>query len=521
MKKVAGLPIVTAEEMTRLERLALSRGVSEESLMEQAGKGVSQAIMSFLKAHSLPKDVILLAGKGNNGGDGYTAGASLLKQGVKVTAYHIDPVELLSPLCKMMKEKFVALGGTCHLIATEKQSHLPRASVIIDALLGTGFRGNVEGLLAHLINMGNHSKIPIFAIDLPSGVNGTTGDVDSVAIQAQNTLFLELPKTGLFSKKGWEHAGKLDLIPIGLKKEEILSAQPSFYLVDEEKIPFLLPPVVRTRHKYQAGYVIGVAGSQEMTGAAILSCYAALRSGAGIVRLFHSCESQGALSHAPYELINEYWNGKDLSRLQGESQRANALLIGPGMGRSEKAKKTIRLVLSHFDLPTVVDADALFFLAHAPEWELPKKTVLTPHHGEMALLLQGTPAKRSYEEIDLSECQAFAEQKNVTLVLKGAPTFIFHPQTTPLCLTRGDPGMATAGSGDVLTGMIAAMLAQGLLPQEAAVTATYLHALAGEGAAKNLTSYCMNASDLFGFIPQAFKATLKKQQMHHRGPSYY
>lgn len=243
-----------------------------------------------------------------------------------------------------------------------------------------------------------------------------------------------------------------------------------------------------------------------MPGAALLASFAALRAGAGIVRLLHPCGMETELSGAPFELIREGWDGKDLQHLQQEASRAKAMLIGPGIGRSNAAKKMLHQILKKIDLPMVLDADALYFLAEHSSWQLPAGSLLTPHHGEMNLLLsQFTRDKKELLEL----CQAFAEEKKVTVVLKGAPTFIFHPSAAPLVITRGDPGMATAGSGDVLTGIIAAMVAQGLDARTAAALSVYLHGCSGEAAADFLTSYCMTASDLIDFLPEAFKNNLR------------
>ena len=503
MLPLEGLKIITAHEMLRVEGMAYAEGASEQAFMENAGRAIAQAVIDFLEAHHLPKMVTLLVGKGNNGGDAYVAGAKLIESGVTVNAYHIYSLESCGPLCKAMYERFCSHGGTVHFVHDEKTFHFEPQGVILDGLVGTGFRGQSEGVLALAIESANRSNLPIIAIDIPSGVDGNTGNVATVAIDAEETIFLGSPKSGFFLRNGWDHVGKLRYVNFGLRENYLADAKAAAYLVNEEAISQILPPMTRTRHKYQAGYVVAIAGSPGMPGAAILASYAALRSGAGIVRLFHPCGMQAELNSAPYELIREEWDGKDSSRILEESKRAKALLVGPGMGRTKMAKGMLHTAITYLDLPTVLDADALFFLSEHPDWKLPTTTILTPHRREMDLLL-GAPIPGKEEINYLELCQAFVEEKKVTVVLKGAPTFIFHPQTSPLCMTRGDPGMATAGTGDVLTGMIAAMLAQGLPARHAATVAVYLHAVAGETAAQELTSYCVTASDLFDFIPDAF-----------------
>lgn len=488
-----GIKIVSALEMARIEGLALAAGSSEIAFMEKAAEGIATRAAEFIEQEHLPKVVTLLVGKGNNGGDAYAAGVRLLEWGFAVEAFPIYPIESCSLLCQAMHKRFTSQGGTAH---SSQDEFIPRG-LILDGLVGTGFHGKAEGVLALAIEKANASEHPILSIDIPSGLNGNTGDVESVAIEATQTIYLELPKIGFFLKKGLDLVGELSKVPFGLPEKFLAEAKAEAFWVSEGMAAAALPPIARTRHKYQAGYVLAVAGSSGMPGAALLSCEAALHSGAGIVRLFYPEEMEAELTNAPYELIREGWDLECLDRIEVESKRAKALILGPGIGRSKKVGKMVHALLSHTALPTVIDADALFFLGENPSWKLPARAVLTPHHQEMAHLLK----KNSF---DLATCQAFSREKQATIVLKGAASFIFHPQTIPLCVTRGDPGMATAGSGDVLTGVIGALLAQGLPPQSAAMLGVYLHGLAGECAADENTSYCMTASDLLHALPVAF-----------------
>ena len=488
------LTTVTAEEMSRLENLAYSEGASEEEFMERAAAALAECTLHFLQEHHLEKKVSLLAGKGNNGGDGFATASLLLDRGISVTAWHIYPASTCSPLCQKMRQRFEKKGG---VVRTGKELS-GFEGVILDALVGTGFKGRAERELARAIESAHHSGLPILAIDIPSGLNGTTGAVESVAIQATETFFVELPKIGFFLQQGWDHVGRLMRASFGLDKKYKAQAKASAHLFDSASLKTLLPPIKRTRHKYQAGYVLAFAGSKQMPGAALLASYSALLSGAGVVRLFHPPHMEAALANAPYELLKEEWAGKSLTRPLEEAQRAQAMLIGPGMGRTPQAKHRVRQLLSTLSLPAVLDADALFFLAHNPKWALPKQSILTPHRGEMQLLLS-TFSSKSADPI-----QNFVDKKQIILVLKGAPTFIYQPHDAPLIVIQGDPGMATAGSGDVLTGIIAGLLAQGLDPKIAACIAVCLHGLAGEIAAKHLTSYCVTASALLDFLSEAF-----------------
>ncbi len=476
------IPIVTSDEMQRFDA-ALDPATS----MDKAAEGIARAVEAFIYDHHLPPRVILLTGKGNNAGDAYTAGCLLLQKGFFVQALSTFSIDHVSPLCRARHGRFISQKGQ---IAFSLPSDMESYSLIIDGLVGTGFQGKAEGPLAHAIDWANRSGLPIFSIDIPSGLNGTTGDVATTAIQATATLYLGFPKIGFFIGQGWDHVGKLIPVDIGLPPPQLSIAT----LLDPTSLK--LPSLKRSRHKYTAGYVLGIAGSPTMPGAAALAASGVLHSGAGIVRLL-TLPGTPSYPFLP-EVIHEDYN---LARIQEESQRAAAFFVGPGLGRTSEVEKLLYQLLPSLSLPCVLDADALYFLAKNPSWNIPSQTLLTPHHKEMKALLQKEPS--------LETCQHYAEHHKTTVVLKGAPTIIFHPGKKPLIIAAGDPGMATAGTGDVLTGIIAGLLAQKMEPLEAAILGAYLHGRAGELAAKHLTSYGMIASDILSYLPEALKEHCK------------
>ncbi len=480
------MKIVRAKEMQRIEKLSLAAGQNADDYMDKAAEGIARTTIEFIEDLHLPKRVLLLAGKGNNGGDAYTAGALLLAHGYFVHAIQVFPLKECSPLCRERHAQFIKQGGK-----VEQFSHpnLHDCSMILDGLVGTGFEGKAQGPLAKAIEWANETGLPILAIDIPSGLSGTTGEAASVAIKAAATIYLGLPKLGFFLGKGWDHVGSLIHVDFGLPQKFIGQAREEADLLDPSSLQ--LPPLKRSRHKYEAGYVLAVAGSPEMAGAAALATAGVLRSGAGIVRLFSMPQTPS--SHLLSEVIHEDYS---LKRLQEESKRAAAFLAGPGLGRTSTVEKLLKALLPSLHHPTVFDADALYFFAKNPSWKLPKQTILTPHRGEMEKLLKKEPS--------LETCQDYVDKRKVTLVLKGAPSMVFHPGKKPLIIPIGDPGMATAGSGDVLTGIIAGLLAQKMPPLEAATLGVYLHVSAGERAAERLTSYCMIASDILDSLPEAF-----------------
>ncbi|NGX39869.1 MAG: Bifunctional NAD(P)H-hydrate repair enzyme Nnr [Chlamydiae bacterium] len=497
-----GLPVVTPQVMKEIEKRAFEAGESEETYMKNAGRGIASAVEGFLVTLRTSGEVSLLIGKGNNGGDAFVAGELLKKKGFSVTAYCLFPLEECSSLSQKMAKGFVKAGGKVEVISSAP-SFDGEKGVIVDGIVGTGFQGAARGLVAEVIDAANTSHLPIFAIDIPSGLQAESGVVENIAIKAHTTLFLGLPKIGFFIGKGWDHVGKLDYVDFGLPAKFFEEVDPVAHLISEKRTASYLPTVERSRHKYQAGYVLAVAGSSGMSGAAIMSAFSVLKVGAGIVRLFFPHEMKEELAAAPFELIKEGWDLKDPSRILEEAKRAKVLILGPGMGRSSKAMEAIGTLLNEISLPTVLDADALFFLAEHPDHPLPERTILTPHHGEMARILG--------KEVTLSSCNEYVKEKKVTLVLKGAPTILFHRHAEPLIIPHGDPGMATAGTGDVLTGLIAGLLAQGLDPRKAAGLGVLLHSLSGEIAAKEESSYSLTATDLIHFLPEAIQILLHYQ----------
>lgn len=498
---IEGVKVITSKEMRRIEEKAYSQGASDIQFMENAGNAIAEIVDDYLHSRHRMLHVSLFVGKGNNGGDAYAAGIKLLEKGIAVDSFHFYPFEECSPLCRKQHERFKKAGGKVHFILKEERIHFEHDGIILDGLVGTGFHGEVQGILAHAIKEANQASIPIIAIDIPSGVNGDTGEVASAAIYAAETIYLGLPKIGFFIGDGWNHVGNLIHADFGLDKKFIDEAQEEAYLLNEEQIQHCMPRMKRNRHKYDAGYVLAISGSLEMPGAAILASAASLRSGAGIVRLFHP--ENMPMAGMPPEIIREVWNLDKKKRIFSEAERADAVLIGPGLGRTKEVKKLLDALLERLTLPCIIDADALYFLAEHPKWKLPEISILTPHRKEMERLLSQKLKKETDQDFH-NACQDFVDKKKVTLVLKGGPTFIFHPGTVPIIVPRGDPGMATAGAGDVLTGIIAALAAQGLEARAAAAMGVYLHGVAGETASFLKTPFCMIASDITDSLPEAF-----------------
>jgi hydroxyethylthiazole kinase-like uncharacterized protein yjeF len=496
------MKVVSPQQMAMMEQQAYRDGVSENDFMEEAGSGVGLVVHEFAERYGIERQVIILCGKGNNAGDAFVAGVHLLHLDYHVHAYQLFPLSECSRLCKENAERFVKEGGLLTHVGFDEEIAYPVDGVILDGIFGTGFHGKVEDPIAMRIKEANSAGLPIISVDIPSGLDGETGLVGGPVIHAAETAFLGLPKIGFFLREGWNAVGKLRFVDFGLSGDYIEEAFSEIEMLDDLLMMPLLPDLKRSRSKYEAGYVLGVAGSPEMPGAALLSSISALRGGAGIVRLFHPEGMEMLLSSSPYEIIKTPLSGKDVKPVLDEMKRANSLYIGPGLGKSAQAKAWIKELLGASTVPVVIDADALNYLADI-DLPLPANSILTPHLGELQRLLH-LKKKPAIDAELLKICQSFAEEKQVTLILKGGPTFIFHPGKPVHVSPVGDPGMATAGTGDVLTGLIAALLAQGLAPFDAACLGVYLHGVSGEEAARDLTPYCMVASDLLDFFPMAF-----------------
>ncbi len=484
-----GKKIVTNHEMSRIEKLSIEAGESEEGYVQKAGENIARAILHWIEKENFPTRVYLLVGKGNNGADTFAAALHLIQEKIEVIAFHPFDFDDCSTLCAKKGREYLKKGGKRIFLEDGYSLSFPEEGIIVDGIVGTGFKGSLQGILLHMVEKANLSGLPIVAIDIPSGVEGGSGEVSNSAIKADKTLFLGLPKSGLFLGDGYEHAGKVEWIDFGLPSSYEDQAIPIAYLLAEEKIK--LPSVQRCRHKYDAGEVVGISGSLEMPGAAFLASMGALRAGAGLMKLFYHPDGKDAFSFLPPEIIRRDW--KEI-----EEKKAKAYFVGPGIGRGKESLQFLRKFLPNIEKPLVIDADALYFLSQENFTFSSQEIVYTPHVGEMKKLL-GSEIDNKAELI--AQCQNYVEEKGIRLVLKGAPNWFFYPELPPLVIPRGDPGMATGGMGDILTGMIASFLAQGLDGYHAPIVAVFLHALSGESAAKKKSSYSTIASDLLEELP--------------------
>ncbi len=492
--------IVTPDEMRQIEQKAVDSGTSVEALMEQAGLSTAKVIVDLVEAKALAKSAFIVCGNGNNGGDGYVVARHLLSSGFSVSVFQYGVTDP-SSLAKKQRRRYEARGGR-----VVDKLLMPKDGVLVDALFGTGFHGRQKEETIEIIRTINQAKIPIISVDVPSGLNVADGSVEDIAVFATITCCMECPKVGFFLDEGWNHVGDVHTLEIGLKNA-VQDFSPKLSLLEREDVAHLMPKVVRNRNKYTSGHVVGLAGSHGMAGSALMASFAALRTGAGIVHLLHPEEYSLEFTGQPLEIVRIAYTADDIEAVKNWIERSTALFLGPGLGQGERQSRLLEAIWPLLnDKKLVLDADGLTWLAKTKRdafGPLPD-AILTPHLGE---LLRFFEQKEKITFDFLEKVKDFVDKNQTNLILKGGPTFLFSHGKTPLVVMQGDPGMATAGSGDVLTGILAALLSQGLSAQDAMLLGSYLHGVAGEVSARDETSYSMTATSIIAKLPAAIRLT--------------
>ncbi len=465
---------------------ALMEIVPDGALMARAARGLASVCASLLARYPgqvYGTRVVVLAGSGDNGGDALYAGALLARRGVAVTAIAAGPKAHQGGIAALR-----AAGGRITSDLAGQADLMDRADLIIDGLLGIGGRGGLRepfaGLARHAARA-RQAGATVVAVDLPSGIDADTGVVDGPAVRADVTVTFGAIKPGLLIDPGAGHAGAVELIDIGLGP--YLKEGPCVRAPQREDISELLPRPGAESDKYRRGVLGLLAGSDRFTGAVLLSTGGAVRGGAGMVRVVTANVAAVLVRQAwPETVVTAHPDEGDWDLL-GSVGRAQAWVAGPGMGTGQDAVARLTAVLGT-DLPVLVDADGLTILSQV-KGLLPRSapTLITPHAGELARLL-GTEAA-SVEARRLEHARRAAAELGVTVLLKGSTTVIASPGDQPVLVNpTGTPWLATAGSGDVLSGLAGALLAQGLAPAQAGLAAAYLHGMAGRLAAAGLAA---------------------------------
>ena len=490
-------------DIRTLDALTIERqGITSLQLMERAAQTVSEWIM-----HSFAQStVVVLAGPGNNGGDGLVVARHLALVGCTVVVFSYTGnnghrsadcaanwQQLPPSVEKHENELFVPPLG---------------ASLIVDALLGTGLNRPVGGLIAQAITDANQSNIPILSIDIPSGMGdeASLGSVEEqIIVRATWTISFQWPKINFLMPESEPFVGQNIVTDIGISESAIADVPTSFYWADEAMIRQMIKPRSKFAHKGTVGKALLVVGSKGMMGAVQLSAKACLRSGVGLLTtLVPECGYQIMQIGVPEAMT---MTSGDTHIVQADVQlpQVDAIGIGPGLGRNEATGQYVAQLLHTVQVPMVVDADALWHVAQMlkdePTFCAITPTIFTPHEGEFDRLTNHYHTRMERIEV----ARLFAKQHNVVLVLKGAHTAVCMPNGNVVFNSTGNAGMATGGSGDVLTGIITALLAQGYDAPSAAIIGVYMHGKAGDMASKNVGEISLIASDIISCLGLAFK----------------
>lgn len=478
--------------------------IASIDLMERAATALTNAITERWGTET---PVTVFAGPGNNGGDALALSRMMAEKGYKVEVYLFNPKGELSPDCQTNKELVEMMEEvTFHEISTQfVPPTLTPDHLVIDGLFGSGLNKPLSGGFAAVVKYINSSSATVVSIDIPSGLMGeeNTFNVKSNIIRADVTLSLQLPKLAFLFAENTEYVGEWDLLDIQLSEEGIEDTETNYEMMEIEDIRSLVKPRQQFSHKGNFGHALLIAGSKGMAGASVLAARACIRSGVGLLTVHAPICNNDILQTSVPEAMVETDASELYFAVPTDTDDYQAVGIGPGLGKNEETEAALLEQLESCLAPVVVDADALNILAnhrHALT-HLPKGSILTPHPKELERLTG--KCQDSYER--LTKACELARTANVHIILKGAFSTVITPEGKCYFNPTGNPGMATGGSGDVLTGVILALLAQGYPTEDAAKIGTYVHGLAGDFAQKKKGMIGLIASDIVTYLPVAWR----------------
>lgn len=510
-----GIHVVTAEEMRSLDQYTIENiGIPGAVLMENAGKATVEALEDFFEIE-FPVRVAIFAGKGNNGGDGFVIARHLEMRGHEAVVYLLAELDDLSGDAAIMARAAV----NCGVIVRE----IPGANAlgasdfdpahydfVVDAVFGTGLTSAIRGHAVGAVDMINSSGLPVVAVDMPSGLSSDSGELPGPAVHADLTVTFAYPKRGLILAPASTFAGEVVVADIGIPapagQDKLQTA-----LITRDMIRTINLERDENSHKGSYGHVCVVAGSRGKSGAAALTGMAVLRAGAGLTTV--ACPDSLVTSipqiYPALMTLSLEETGGGISRaavksLEPHLGQFSALAVGPGLGSEEEQAEAIRKLVEGSTIPVVLDADGINAYAGKRQLlaGLSVPLIITPHPGEMARLMDCSVAEVQADRLEIS--RALAEELDAIVVLKGHGTVVAEPGGEVYINSSGNAGMATAGSGDVLTGMIASLLGRDFTPLESAVAAVYLHGLAGDAAVEEIGMAALTATDILDFLPEAF-----------------
>lgn len=514
------IPVPTAQQMREIDRYTIEEmGIPARVLMESAGEETARQILKRLRRGD---STAVLCGRGNNGGDGFAAARRLQHAGADAQIYlAAEPVRPDGPAYECLQAAQKA-GIPVHTPPYDNLQ-LDRHAWIIDALMGVGAKGAPRGEYARLIDAANRSSARVLACDMPSGIAAWV-DGEGDCVRADITLAIGFPKPPLVLYPGVERVGRLIAVDIGFPKQAVERARPHLFWVEKEDAAAPLPVRPPNAHKGVFGRAVIVGGSKGMTGAASLAAHAALRVGAGLSSAAVPASVGDAVDASVQESTTLYLpetargtlSPRAAEPIQEAVLRADAAAVGPGLSQHPETRRLLQNLYAEWaegrrpPAALAVDADGLNAAAPLSETQtrFPKNAVLTPHTGEMARLIGSTPAETEKRRIEAP--RSLATALGAVVLLKGAPTAVASPDGRVFLNPTGNSGMATGGSGDVLTGALTGLLAQGMAPLDAAVSAAYLHGLAGDIAHRQRGAG-LTARDILRALPAALQQTLRKE----------
>ena len=509
--------VTTSQEMRELDRLTIQKyGVPSLALMERAGEGVARALLDCF-GRVARGGVLVVAGKGNNGGDGLVIARHLKKKRIPCEVVLLARKEELSHDAAQNLRAYLKAKGKVFEVTTDSftllNERLKGKRLLVDAILGTGLKDEVRGLYAAAIAMINASGLPVVAVDVPSGLDTDLGRPLGTAIQAEMTVTLGYPKLGQVIYPGLSYVGELVVADIGIHPKAVEEAHLQTELLEKEDIRWLVPVREPDTHKGTYGHLLVMAGSRGKTGAAILACRAAMRVGTGLVTLAAPRSLNDIFASSLVEVMTEPLKDNSEEQLEPLNDQGwhrlldkkNALLFGPGIGLKDAGRSTLRWLLRNLGLPWVIDADGLNNLAAEVERLRSAKTppVLTPHPGEMARLIGSDTAAVNQDRVGTA--RSFARDYRCHVVLKGARTVIATLEGEVFINPTGNPGMASGGMGDVLAGILAGLLAQGFRVEDALRLGVFLHGFVGDQVARAKGEIGMIASDVIESLPHGIR----------------
>jgi NAD(P)H-hydrate epimerase len=502
------IPVLTVSQMRAVDKETIGGDVAVGySLMVKAGTGIADVAKKYL-LNNMDKEIAIFCGKGNNGGDGYVAGKILLDEGCKVMCYSLCPIDELKGECKIAFNEYSAkIGNVMVLDDIADIGELSKTGLIIDAMLGTGLKGDPHGLYALTIDAINKAAVPVIAIDTPSGLDNDTAIPGKPCINASITVTMGFPKIGLLFYPGKQYVGELIIEDLGYSEKVVNQYKDDLYYSDGRTMAQFLPPRKPYGSKIDHGLALLICGSRGMAGSAALASEAALRTGCGMTHLAIPESLMNILSikltetvlHPLYETSQGTSAVSAFEQIAGLSRKMHAICIGPGLSHENSTSQLVRKLIKEIKLPAVLDADGLNAFrgmtqdlkGHAGE------LLITPHRGEWVRLF-GDLSAEPVEAV--RQMKHVAKEFGITILLKGSPTIVVCQDGASFILPFGNSALATAGTGDVLSGIIVSLIAQGASVKESALLGVYIQGNAGMIASEKFGEHSVIASDVVSMI---------------------